>query len=157
MNSFPSSLAPRLSASSEFFWHIIPKTPRTRHTSLVLRRFVTSRSSLFWDVTRRTLVFTDVSGQLNGSIFKGQHVECNVAQPAQPDAVSDAKSWYCTAIWSQSWTERGTTVLRLYRNYRRSQTGQLTSAWHSIQGYLHFLHHFHYKQGLQNLNTQSLA
>jgi hypothetical protein len=29
-------------------------------------------SALFWGITRRRVVFTDVSGQRIGSIFKGQ-------------------------------------------------------------------------------------
>jgi hypothetical protein len=34
------------------------------------------RSSLFWDITHRTLVVTDVSEQPIGPIFKGQAVRC---------------------------------------------------------------------------------
>jgi len=32
------------------------------------------KSSLFWDVTQRTLVVTDVSGQPIGTIFKAQAI-----------------------------------------------------------------------------------
>jgi hypothetical protein len=79
---------------------------------------VTFKSSLFWDVTRRKLVFNDVSGQFNGPVSKGQHVECNVAQPAQPDAARFRRPVHDNVQPSdgRSRTERGTTKLRFYRN-----------------------------------------
>ena len=67
------------------------------------------RPSLFWNVIRRTLVFSDVSGQNIGPIFKGQAV--------QEEWTAMVRHKHSKKNYS-SWIARPLTVWRWARNYQ---------------------------------------
>jgi hypothetical protein len=87
---------------TQIHYRFLPKSPGKRiqsvcwHCSSVNNVVgnLDMKSLLFWDVTLRTLIATDLIGQPLDSIFKGQAVQCSGLE----DGTDAAAAAWCQAI-----------------------------------------------------------